>query len=85
MITIKSYIERPYYRSKYGEKCFIDTDTSGTYLKAAMLTGKVLETDEELLYTATGETEHEANTALKNYLKSIKFNGIISRTEKTEQ
>lgn len=83
MITVKAYKERQYYLSKYGEKCFIDTDDSGVYLKAAMLTGKGLQTEEEFIYTAVGRNLNEAQDSLNLYLQSINedINGLVIKIE----
>lgn len=81
MTTIKIYENQQFYRSKYGDKCFIENDDSGTYLAAAMLTGKGLESEEQLIYAAYGNDEQEAQAAVDNYIKATKFKGTISRTE----
>ncbi len=82
MIKVKAYRKRQYYLSKFGEKCFIDgSDSDATYLQAAMLTGKGLNTEEELVYTSAGKTEKEAIKAMDNYLKAEQLTDTVSRIQ----
>ena len=69
MVTINIYRSRTYYVNKYGDKCYADEDSGGTYVKAALLTGKGLESEEQLIYSAHGESKKDADKALKAYMK----------------
>jgi len=74
MVTIKAYRTRQYYLSKYGEKLYTDSDDSDTAIRAAELTGKGLESENELVYTAYGETKEEALNSLENFKKANNIN-----------
>lgn len=85
MTTIRAYRERHFYHSKYGEKLYIDSDDSNIAFEAAIVSGKGLKKEEELVYVAAGEDREEAQKSLDNYLKSINFCYTISRTEITHE
>jgi hypothetical protein len=81
MIQIKIYKEKQYYRNKWGDKEYLEGGAGdSTLVKAAMLTGKGLNTEEECIYVAYGETEAEAEKSLSNYLQA-NDNIVISRKE----
>lgn len=82
MITIKIFKSRQYYTNKWGDKEYLDGgDTDNTLIKAAILTGKGLNSEEECIYETYGETEEEAEKSLKNYLKANPEHPTISRKE----
>lgn len=84
MVTIKAFRERQYHLSKYGDKLFIDSDDGNVAFKLAVLTGKMLKTEEELVYTSAGKTKKEAEKSLEDYLKATKLPFTISRKEVTK-
>ena len=85
MITIKIYKERQYYKSKYGNKEYLDGSSGDdVLLKAAILTGKGLNSEEECVYTAYGETKEEAEKSITNYIKANPKHSMIARTELVE-
>lgn len=82
MVTIKIFKSRQYYRNKWGDKEYLDGGSGdNTLVMAAMLTGKGLDSEEECIYEAYGETEDEAEKSLVNYLKANPDHPIISRKE----
>ena len=70
MTTIKLYTSRQYYTNKYGDKCYVDEDGGDTYVAAALLTGKGLNSEKVLTYTVYGESKDDADKALASYLKA---------------
>ena len=82
MITIKIYTEKTYYLNKSGDKEYLDGgEDDKTLIKAAILTGKGLNTEEEYVCSVYEETKKEAEKAFKNYLKANLNHPLISRTE----
>lgn len=82
MVTIKIFKNKQFYVNKWGDKEYLDGgEGDNTLITAALLTGKGLDSEEECIYEAYGETTKEAETALKNYIKSNPNHPIISRKE----
>jgi len=83
MTTIKLYKARQYYTSKYGDKCYVDEDGGDTYITAALLTGKGLNSEKALAYTVYGENKEDADKALASYLKAneLELEDFIIETE----
>lgn len=85
MITIKIYKSTQYYQNKWGDKEYLTGGASdNTLLQAAILTGKGLNSEEECIYNAYGETKEESEKSLENYLKANPNHPVISRTELIE-
>jgi len=81
MISIIAYKSRLYYQNKWGDKEYINGNKNDdTLIQAAILTGKGLKTEEEIIYVAYGETEDEAEKSLQNYI-AANPNQIIDRKE----
>lgn len=64
-----------------GDKEYINGNKNDdTLIQAAILTGKGLKTEEEIIYVAYGETEAEAEKSLQNYI-AANPNQVIDRKE----
>lgn len=84
MVQIKIYKENTYYKNTWGDKEYLNGAADDVLISAALLTGKGLQREEEIIYTAYGETINEAEKALANYLTANPEHALISRKEISE-
>ncbi len=77
MVKIKAYINKPVFRSKYGE-VLDERDNIG--IAAAMMCMR-FKNEEVLFYTAHGKTYEEAQRALQIYKEAMDYEEEFTRTE----
>ncbi len=83
MIQTKIYTTKTFYKNKFGEKEYLtNTESDNWVIKAAILTGKGVESEEELIYASYGETIEESEKSMDNYIKTMTdLLPIITRRE----
>lgn len=82
MAQINIYTRKQFYVNKWGEKEYLDgSDQDDTLIKAALLTGKGLDSEEYLIYSAFGPSKEDAEKSLGAYIEANPSHPRIERKE----